>query len=125
MKKVLIVDDEKALRSALKDKLSQDEYDLLEASSGKECMKILETESVDLVILDIMMPGMSGDEVAKQIYESDKLKSKPAVIILTNKSDMELMADIVASAHSFKYLIKSDSTLDKIAGTVKETIGQG
>ena len=122
MKKVLIVDDEKALRSALKDKLSQDEYDLLEASSGKECMKTLETESVDLVILDIMMPGMSGDEVAKQIYESDKLKSKPAVIILTNKSDMELMADIVASAHSFKYLIKSDSTLDKIASTVKETI---
>ena len=70
-----------------------------------------------------MMPGMSGDEVAKKIYESDELKSKPQVIVLTNKSDMELMADMVASAHSFKYLIKSDSTLDKIVGTVKETIG--
>ena len=85
MKKVLIVDDEKALRSVIKDKLSKEEYTILEATNGQECMKILEAEPVDLVLLDIMMPGMSGIEVARQIKKSDTLKKKPQIIVLTNK----------------------------------------
>ena len=121
MKKVLIVDDEKSLRNVLKDKLSQEDYTLLEAADGIECMKILETEPIDLVLLDIMMPNMNGIEVAKQIHESDAMKKMPQVIVLTNKGDMETIADVV-STHKCKYLVKSDSTLEEIIDTVKATL---
>ena len=122
MKKVLIVDDEKSLRNVIKDKLSQKEYALLEAGSGQECLEILEAEPIDLVLLDIMMPGMSGVEVVEEIDKSTKLKKKPQIIVLTNKGDMETIADVVAT-HQCKYLIKSDSTLEEIIDTVKDTLG--
>ena len=122
MKKVLLVDDERSLRNVIKDKLSQKEYTLLEAGNGQECLEKLEAEPVDLVLLDIMMPGMSGIEVVEEINKSDKLKKKPQVIVLTNKGDMETIADVVAT-HQCKYLIKSDSTLEEIIDTVKDTLG--
>ncbi|MFT7507490.1 MAG: two-component system nitrogen regulation response regulator NtrX [Acidimicrobiales bacterium] len=121
MKTILIVDDEKSLRKILVDKLSQEEYTLLEAADGSACMEILETQQVDLVLLDIMMPVMDGIEVAKQIHESKKLQTKPQIVVLTNNSNMETIAAAL-SAHAYTYILKSDNSLSTIVETIKETL---
>lgn len=80
---VLICDDEKDIRSALKIYLSEAGYRPLEAKNGRECLDIMEQESVDLVLLDVMMPVMDGFTVLDAIR---KISSVP-VILLTAKSE--------------------------------------
>jgi len=65
--KVLVVDDEKALRSLTGNILSQQGYTVLLAENGKEALKILEKESVDGVISDVIMPEMDGYQLANEI----------------------------------------------------------
>lgn len=64
---ILIVDDEPDLREILSFNLTQAGYACLEASCGSEALSLARSQSVDLVLLDIMMPGMSGYEVAEQL----------------------------------------------------------
>ena len=123
MKKILVVDNEKVLRNILKDKLTEEKYTILEAESGAECLKILENESVDLVLLDIIMPVMSGVEVVKEITKSETITKKPPIIVLSNKSDLDTVADIMSNKMC-NYLIKSDNSLESIVNTVKETLAK-
>ena len=63
-KKILIVDDEKTIRMALTDCFRRQGFDTLEAGAGNEVMRIVETQQPELIILDVMLPGMSGLEYA-------------------------------------------------------------
>lgn len=62
-KKVLIADDADFLRGMVRDILSREGHDVLQAKDGAECLDVLEKESVDVCVLDIMMPGVDGFEV--------------------------------------------------------------
>lgn len=83
MATVLIVDDEKDIRTALKIYLKPEGYTLLEAETGRQALDILQKESVDLVLLDIMMPVMDGMETISRLREF----SNVPVILLTAKSE--------------------------------------
>ena len=83
MATVLIVDDEKDIRTALKIYLKPEGYTLLEAETGRQALEILQKESVDLVLLDIMMPVMDGMETISRLREF----SNVSVILLTAKSE--------------------------------------
>jgi two-component system KDP operon response regulator KdpE len=65
--RLIIVDDEPALRRALRTSLTASGFDVLEARNGEEALTILDRSPVDLVLLDINMPGMSGVEVCRRI----------------------------------------------------------
>jgi two-component system KDP operon response regulator KdpE len=67
--KLLIVDDEPALRKALRTSLAASGFDVLEARDGGEALALLDRTSVDVVLLDINMPGMSGVEVCRRIRD--------------------------------------------------------
>lgn len=82
---VLIVDDEQLMRDLIADYLSDEGYDVLQAGNGTEALSILREESVDLVVLDLMMPGMNGYEVCAELREF----SNALVIMLTAKSEEE------------------------------------
>ncbi|MBO8132032.1 MAG: response regulator transcription factor [Candidatus Marinimicrobia bacterium] len=81
-KKILIVDDEKDLRNILSYNLTMSGYEVLEASNGLDAIKLMETEGIDMVILDIMMPGKDGYEVCREIRERGY---KVPIIFLTAK----------------------------------------
>jgi len=74
-KTILVVDDEYLILNTVKDILIQEDYNVITALSGKEALKKLKIEKVDLAILDIMMPVMGGLELTKQIREDSKLKN--------------------------------------------------
>jgi len=76
---VLVVDDEKSLRDFVRKNLEVRNYKVLTASNGLEAMAVFNTERVDLVILDIMMPHLDGLETARRIRQS----SMVPIIILT------------------------------------------
>jgi two-component system, NtrC family, nitrogen regulation response regulator NtrX len=67
--KILITDDEKSIRNALREILEFESYSVLEAENGEEALKVIQTETVDLVLLDIKMKGMDGIEVLEKIKE--------------------------------------------------------
>lgn len=83
MTTVLIADDEKDIRSALRIYLKPEGYTLLEAENGKQVLETVQKEKVDLVLLDIMMPVMDGIETISRLREF----SNVPVILLTAKSE--------------------------------------
>jgi CheY-like chemotaxis protein/chemotaxis protein CheY-P-specific phosphatase CheC len=87
---ILIVDDEDAIRLSLSILLKREGYNVDEASSGNQAMEKLAKERFDLVISDIMMPGMDGVELLKQVKESD---SHTDVIMITAYASLERAID--------------------------------
>lgn len=83
---VLVVDDEEFNRDILNRRLSKKNYNILEASSGDEALSIIENQNVDMVLLDIRMPGKDGNEVLREIRSKYQPTELP-VIMVTAESD--------------------------------------
>jgi CheY-like chemotaxis protein len=66
-KKILVVDDEKAILALLKQSFSRDGYEVKTAQSGKEALNILENESIHVMFIDLNMPEMDGIELCREI----------------------------------------------------------
>ena len=81
--KVLVVDDENLLVKGIKFNLENDGYEVLTGSDGQEALEIASSQSVDLIILDVMMPRMDGLEACQRIREF----SDVPIIMLTAKAD--------------------------------------
>ena len=77
--RILIVDDEEVLRDVLDAVLRREGFDVISASSGEEALSILDAEEVDLVILDVMLPGISGIDTLRSIRISTP--QLPVVVI--------------------------------------------
>lgn len=73
-KKILIVDDDPQIRKILERMLTGELYELSQAADGEIAFRMVQADPPDLVILDIMMPGMSGIEVCRKIREQDPAK---------------------------------------------------
>ncbi|MDD7025463.1 MAG: response regulator transcription factor [Oscillospiraceae bacterium] len=87
MKKVILtVDDEEHILELIGYNLEINGYDVLKADSGEAALKLLQSEHVDLVLLDRMLPGIDGIEVLKEIRTDKNLKNLP-VILLTAKTE--------------------------------------
>jgi sigma-B regulation protein RsbU (phosphoserine phosphatase) len=85
---LLIVDDEELNRDALARRLQRHDYEVCVAKSGREAIELLGEQQFDLVLLDIMMPGMSGLEVLKFLRRVDSLIDLP-IIMVTAKGETE------------------------------------
>jgi two-component system response regulator PilR (NtrC family) len=77
--RILIVDDEEVLRDVLEVVIRKEGFDVVLASSGEECLHLLDTEEVDLIILDIMLPGISGLDTLRAVRISNP--TLPVIII--------------------------------------------
>jgi PAS domain S-box-containing protein len=84
--RILVVDDEEKIRKSLSGLLQDYDYEIATAASGLECLQLMSSQPVDLVILDIVMPGMDGIEVLQRIKEEYK---DTEVIIITGYADKE------------------------------------
>ncbi len=82
MTKIMLVDDEPDIRYLMKRKLEIEQYEVVEADSGEECLDTIKQEKPDLILLDIMMPGMSGWETLECIKEMEDT-AEILVIIFT------------------------------------------
>lgn len=85
--KVLIADDEPALRSLLKTNLSFEGFETLTASNGEEALQVIKDEAPDVVLLDVMMPVMDGWQVLEELSKNENRHTR--VILVTAKATSE------------------------------------
>lgn len=119
-KKILIIEDDKFLRELIAQKLLKEGYDVIWAIDGEEGVKKAIEEKPDLVLLDLILPGIDGFEVLAKIKE-DSVISEAPVIILSNlgqKDDVERGINLGAS----DYLIKAHFTPAEIIGKIKSVL---
>jgi len=119
-KKILIVDDEADLREALRDALTAGGFTTRDAPNGEEALEIAFLEKPDLILLDIMMPGMNGHQVLHELRKDSWGKTVP-VLFLTNADDPANMVQGFGLKGN-DYLIKSNISLEEITKRVKQYI---
>ena len=99
---ILTIDDEENIRNGLADNFELEGYNVKAAGSGKEGLKIIENESIDLVITDLKMDGMSGQEVVRQV--TTKYPGIP-IIVLTGHGSIDDATE-ASKAGAFDFLTK-------------------
>jgi len=117
--RILIVDDEEVLRDVLQTLLVREGFDVLLASSGEECLSLLDTEEIDLVVLDIMLPGISGIDTLRSVRLSNP--SLP-VIVITAFSSID--GAIEAMKHGAFHYIPKPFKNEEVVITVNKALEQ-
>lgn len=119
MTRVLVIEDEESFRDALKFMLSREGFDVTLAPNGAEGMKLFDSMNPDLVLLDLMLPEVSGTEVCKYI----RSKSNTPVIMLTAK-DTEIDKVVGLELGADDYVTKPFSTRELLA-RIKAVLRRG
>lgn len=91
-KRILLVDDEPAVRSAIRMLLTLDNHAVIEAGNGREALKVFEPERFDLVITDWVMPQMKGDQLALAIQKREP--QRPVIMITAFAEDLSTPAGV-------------------------------
>ncbi len=99
--KILIVDDEPLNVKLLKAKLTSESFSTIEAFNGQECLEKVRTEHPDLILLDIMMPGLNGFEVTRILKADKKTKNIPVIYITALDSSDDKAKALEAGADEF------------------------
>jgi DNA-binding response OmpR family regulator len=86
MVKILVVDDEPDTVDLIDTMLKMEGYETVKAYSGKECLSIVDKESPDLIMLDLMMPDMSGFDVCEEIMKMKKANLKIIIVSVIEAS---------------------------------------
>ena len=120
LRRVLIVDDERKNRQLIEVMLGEDGYQLLTASCGEDALAMIALSAPDLVLLDVMMPGMDGYQVAARI-KADPATAHIPVVILTALGDRNSMAHGL-SAGAVQYLTKP-VTRAELSACVRALLG--
>lgn len=115
MSTLLIVDDEKNLLKLYQREFVEDGYDVVTASSGREALEKLHGQTIDLIILDIRMPGLDGLETLRQVMDSP---SNPPIIL---NSAYSYFKDDFLSWAAKAYVVKS-SDVSELKAKTKEVL---
>lgn len=107
---VLIVDDEKEIRELISIYLKGEGFDTILAEDGNEALKILENQSIDLIILDIMMPNLDGISTCTEIRKN---KNIPIIILSAKSDDADKILGLTIGADD--YMTKPFNPLELMA----------
>ncbi|HYE22071.1 MAG TPA: response regulator, partial [Verrucomicrobiae bacterium] len=118
--KILIVEDEEILLTALSEELKQEGFVVVGAKDGVEGVETAVKEKPDLVLLDLVMPRLDGIGALKQMKENALIKDIP-VVILTNLSDYDKISDAL-SLGAMDYLVKANYRLEDLVNKIKTVL---
>jgi len=118
--KIVVVEDDKMLSEIYQYSLQNHGYTVVPAYDGAAAVTIIEQELPDLILLDLMLPQMSGDEVLKNLRESEWGKDLK-VIITTNISESEA-PETLRQLKFERYLVKADTPPSQLIKIVEQTL---
>ena len=117
--KILVIDDERGIRSSLKGILEDEGYSIKTANTGEDCLKLIEWQNFDLILLDIWLPEMDGIEVLKKIKTMDE---NPQVVMISGHGTVETAVKATKlGAYDF---LEKPLSLEKVVLTVKNALRQ-
>ncbi len=113
MKTILVVDDQPDNVFILQDRLQREGFTVIPAYDGKTCIEKANESNIDLILLDVMMPGMSGFEVCQKLMSDEKTKIIPVILVtaLTDVADVKQGLQVGA----FDYIKKPYNRAELIA----------
>ena len=86
--KILVIDDSKVIRMRVKDMLPDGNFEVIEAKDGLEGFNLIRTENPNLIMLDFLLPKMSGWEVYQEIQKQQRLRTIPLVLMSGRKEEV-------------------------------------
>lgn len=115
-KKIMIIEDDHFLSSLLKARLEKDGFAVVQAFDGEEAMGLLKTEVPSLVVLDLIMPKVTGFEVLQTISITPQLDKVPVIIVsnLAQDSDIEKARQLGVKDYFIKVKVSIDDLVAKI-----------
>lgn len=122
---ILIVEDDNILQEMYCEKFEMDGFEVEKAATGREGLKMLEKETPDIILLDILMPDMNGLEMLKEMKKKRELRDIP-VILLTNlgESKIDMDSELSFALGIKDYLIKTKHTPEDVVKRVKQILSQ-
>src|SRR5690606_28635855 len=99
--RILVVDDVEPNVRLLEAKLTLEYYDVLAATSGEEALRIAARESPDLIILDVMMPGMDGFEICRRLRAAPRTRLTPIILVTALNEREDRVRGLESGADDF------------------------
>ena len=118
--KILIAEDDHILLNMYKRKFMMEGFDVQDAVDGGDALNKLKTFIPDIIMLDVIMPVMSGNDVLRHLENNPLLKDIP-VIMLTNIATLDMITES-AQRGAVRYLAKSNSTPNDVVAIVKDIL---
>ncbi|MGD8744245.1 MAG: response regulator [Candidatus Woesebacteria bacterium] len=119
-KKLLLIEDDVMLVNMYKAKFVNEGYEIESATDGKNGLALVPQVNPDLVILDLMLPRLSGIEVLEELKKDEKLKNIPVVVLTNLSEEKETQKALELGADG--YLVKADLTPSQLVEKIKEYI---
>ncbi len=117
---ILIVEDDPVLLKMYTEKFSYEGFKVLNAKDGEEALEVTLAQKIDIVLLDIMLPRMSGTDYLEKIRQDTKGKNLP-VVALTNLAEEEERQKALKLGVK-EYLVKAMQTPEQVVATIKKYI---
>src|SRR3989338_3189680 len=99
--RILIVEDDKNIAQLVKYNLEKAGFDCQTTITGEDALDLLETEAVDLIILDIMLPKMDGLETCKRIKQEKRLAGIPIILLTAKGEEVDRIIDFELGADDY------------------------
>lgn len=116
-KKILIIEDDRYLRELIIKKLEKEKFEILEAIDGEEGLKKAKEEKPDLILLDLILPGIDGYKVLAQIKRDPEISSIPVIILSNLGQIQEVEKGLKLGAAD--YLVKAHFTPEEVIKKIK------
>jgi two-component system alkaline phosphatase synthesis response regulator PhoP len=111
--KILVVEDEPDIRKLVQYNLTQERFNVLEAEDGEQALKLLQRERPNLVILDLMLPGLSGMELCKLLRQRSDTATLPILMLTAKAGEADRIVGLEMGADD--YLAKPFSPREMVA----------
>lgn len=118
-KKILVVDDEPHIVMMLEARLRKNGFEVATAASGAEAMAQVKKDRPDLIVLDVMMPVMSGFEVCRMLKENPATKAIPVILLTAKSTERDQTLGISAGADAY---VTKPYTPEELLGQIKELL---
>lgn len=100
-KKILVIEDEKDIRRTLQLQLEAEGFEVITASDGEEGLQKAKTSGSDLVILDLRLPKIAGEEVCRELRKDEKYLSLPIIMLTAKGTDADWVRGMVIGANYY------------------------
>ncbi len=99
--KILVVDDEEDILELIEYNLTREGYEVIGADSGEKALQIAKTESVDLIVLDLMLPAIDGLEVTKRLKRDSKTERIPIIMVTAKGEEADVVTGLELGADDY------------------------
>ena len=122
MNKILIIEDDNILSKAINTVLTKEGYETLIGIDGEDALLKVKEFKPDLILLDLILPKKSGEEVLVEIMKNAETKNIPVLVVTVKSEDESVARCIDLGARG--YFIKAHYTLDEITNKIKQTLSE-